>query len=122
MPPRVHRCSSAASALLQPGPSEADTAEDGFLGTLDRQASKCTTRSRLKTLHGAGAQTPPAEQPAERVLSGNAAFVDAVQAGLARMLADLASAGVTERPLQVPAPCLAPSVSAQASTSAGRCH
>ena len=56
-----------------------------------------------KTLHGAGAQTPPADQPAERALSGNAAFVNAVQAGLARMLADLASAGVTERPLQVPA-------------------
>jgi hypothetical protein len=48
-----------------------------------------------------GAQTPPAEQLAERALSGNAAFVDALQAGLARMLADLASAGVTERPLQV---------------------
>lgn len=47
-------------------------------------------------------QTPPALQPQPPLArSANAAFAEAVQASLAQMLAELAAAGVFERPTQV---------------------
>ena len=47
-------------------------------------------------------QTPPAQQPQPALArAANAAFAEGMQASLARMLAELAAAGVFERPPQV---------------------
>ena len=47
-------------------------------------------------------QTPPAQQPQPALArAANAAFAEGMQAGLAQMLANLAAAGVSERPPQV---------------------